>query len=181
MRTPLNFLPSILLILCFFIGSAQDKKAGPIIQEYGKVWQIDQVQYKTDSEHQFKAVFDVMSSPDSHEVVNPAIETVARYLNMHAQSGVPVENLNAALIIHNKASKDVMSQEAYHSRYGAANPNQELIEKLMEAGVEVIFCGQSSVSRGIPRENVIPNVKISLSAMTALIQLQDQGYQLIKF
>ena len=181
MRFQLHTLCSIVFILSFFSCQAQEKKAGPIIHDYGKVWQIDQAEYKTETDHQFKAVFDVMTSPDDHNTVNPAIETVARYLNMHAQSGVPVENLSAALIIHNKASKDIMNQEAYLARYGEPNPNEELIEKLMKANVEVIFCGQSSASREIPRESVISKVKISLSAMTALIQLQDEGYRLIKF
>ena len=100
---------------------------------------------------------------------------------MHAQAGVPVENIKAVLVVYNKASKDLMNEAAYMDEYGFSNPNQELIEALMDAGVEVIFCGQSSSSRGIPKEKVIPGVQISLSAMTALIQLQDQGYRLIKF
>ena len=160
---------------------AQQKEAGPIIEDYGKVWEVKDPDFRTDPNREYKAVFDVMQSPSTHEGVNPSIETVARYLNMHAKSGVPKENIKAALIIHNKASKDIMTNTAYQNTYGADNPNFELIEQLMEAGVQIVFCGQSSLSREIPMADVIPGVQLSLSAMTALIQFQDEGYRLIKF
>ena len=100
---------------------------------------------------------------------------------MHAQAEVPQSQLKAVLVVHNKASKDIITNEAYNKRYGIANPNYDMIQELMHAGVEIIFCGQSSKSRGFPKEDLIPGVQISLSAMTALIQLQNNGYQLIKF
>ena len=181
MIVSLRFFALIVLLICCGKGLAQKKEAGPIIKDYGKVWPLQNPEYAVETELVFKAVFDVMNSPDSHEDVNPSIETVARYLNMHAQNGVPKENLEAVLVIHNKASKDIMKDSAYKKRYGVVNPNRQLIDQLNEAGVEVIFCGQSSLSRDIPQEDIISEVKLSLSAMTALIQLQNKGYKLIKF
>lgn len=181
MRYLLQKLCTIFISIYCITSFAQVKEAGPIIKDYGKVWSIENPEYQTDSEKEFKAVFDVMTSPESHDMVNPAIETVARFLNMHARAGIEPNNLKAALIIHNKASKDIMTHEAYLKRYSAENPNLELLNQLMNAGVEVIFCGQSSLSREIPRDQLIRGVQTSLSAMTALIQLQDEGYRLIKF
>ncbi|MBT8235847.1 MAG: DsrE family protein, partial [Bacteroidia bacterium] len=116
-----------------------------------------------------------------HEQINASIETAARFLNMHAQHGIAEDNLQVALVVHNKASKDIMTQEAYTERYGVSNPNFELVSALIDAGAKVIFCGQSSLSRGVPAENTIKGVQMSLSAMTAIIQLTDQNYTLIKF
>jgi len=161
--------------------TAQEKSSGPIIKDYGKVWAIENPDFEVDTSKEYRAVFDIMNSPESHESVNATIETAARFLNMHAQSGVPAENLKVALIVHNKASKDVITNEVYQKKYGVDNPNQELIKQLLNAGSEIIFCGQSSVSRGFPREDLIEGVQLSLSAMTALIQLQDEDYRLIKF
>lgn len=160
---------------------AQTKQTGPIIKDYGKVWTIENPDFKVDPTKEYKAVFDIMNSPESHESVNATIETAARFLNMHAQSGVPAENLKVALVVHNRASKDVITNEAYQKKYGVDNPNQELIKALMDAGGQIIFCGQSSLSRDFPREDLIEGVQLSLSAMTALIQLQDEDYRLIKF
>ena len=56
-----------------------------------------------------------------------------------------------------------------------------MIRALFNSGAEIIFCGQSSVSRGFPRSETIEGVQLGLSAMTALIQLQNEGYRLIKF
>lgn len=112
---------------------------------------------------------------------NPYIESVARYLNMHAQAGVPAEHLHAVLVVHNVASSDLLTDQMYRERFGYDNPNSGMLRALMDAGVEVILCGQSSLSRNIPIEHTVPGVKLALSAMTALIQYQDQGYRLIKY
>ena len=177
-----NYLCILFIAFIFpLLLSSQDKSTGPIIKDYGKVWAIENPDFKVDTTRTYKAVFDIMNSPESHEAVNASIETAARFLNMHAQSGVPAKNLKIALVVHNKASKDVISDEAYEKKYGTNNPNSELIKALQDAGGEIIFCGQSSVSRGFPREDLIEGVQLSLSAMTALIQLQDEDYRLIKF
>ena len=167
----------------FFLVSAvaQTKKAGPVIKDYGKVWKIDNPDLEVDTTKEYKVVFDIMNSPDSRTEINKSIETAARFLNMHAQSGVPIENLKMALVVHNQASNDLITNEAYQKKFNLDNPNAELVEALLNAGSEVIFCGQSSLSRDVPKEELIDGVKLSLSAMTALIQLQDDGYQLIKF
>ncbi len=161
--------------------SSQEKKSGPMITDYGEVWNIDQPDFKTDTSKTFKAVFDVMNSPEDVSQVNASIETAARFLNMHAQAGVPLNQLKVALVVHNKASKDLSNSKSYKAKFGVDNPNEKLIRELMEAGADVIFCGQSSMSRGFPKEDLIDGVQISLSAMTALIQLQDDNYRLIKF
>ena len=181
MKIPLRIILFFILLISSYLCIAQVKEAGPVISEYGKVWRVQDQDYPLVKNFEYKAVFDVMNSPESHEMVNPSIETVARYLNMHAQNGIAAYNLKAALVIHNKASKDIMNDKAYEARYGKVNPNRELIEQLIQSGVDVIFCGQSSLSRNIPRENMIPDVKLSLSAMSALIQFQESGYRLIKF
>ncbi|NER16754.1 DsrE family protein [Spongiivirga citrea] len=173
---------NILVLLSFlFVLGVQAQKKGPIIKDFGAVRQIENPDFKTDTSETFKVVFDVMDSPEDLNAINKKIETAARFLNMHAQAGVPKEQLKVALVVHNKASKDLITDKAYQKRYKTKNPNSQLIQSLMDAGVEVIFCGQSSKSRGFPKEDLIPGTQISLSAMTALIQLQNQNYRLIKF
>jgi len=170
--------------LFFFIsifGFSQEKNAGPIIENHGKVWNIKSADIAVDTSREYKVVFDIMDSPEDKNALNAKIETAARFLNMHAQAGVPVKNLSAILVVHNAASKDIIADVAYQKKYGTNNPNSALVNELLQAGVEFIFCGQSSVSRGFPKEDLIPGVQLSLSAMTALIQLQDEGYRLIKF
>ena len=122
-----------------------------------------------------------MNGQEDKSQRNFYFESVARFLNMHAQAGVPPEQLHAVLVVHNVASADLLTDEFYRERFGQDNPNGAMLRALMDAGVEVILCGQSSLSRNIPIEHTVPGVKLALSAMTALIQYQDQGYRLIKY
>ncbi len=170
-----------LLMLSTFSVFAQEKKAGPVIADYGKVWQVKNQDYKIKEGHELKVVFDITDSPEDPSALNKSIETAARFLNMHGQNGVLKEQMKVALVVHSKASKDIITNEAYAKRYDTKNPNAEMVQQLMDAGAEFIFCGQSSLSRDLPISETIPGVQLSLSAMTALIQLQDDGYSLIKF
>ncbi|MCK0159684.1 DsrE family protein [Allomuricauda sp. F6463D] len=168
------------LIIIGFAGFAQDKKSGPVIEGYGQVWAIENPDFKTNTSQEFKVAFDVKDGPESDTEININFDTVARFLNMHAQSGIPLSQIKVALIVHGSSSRNLLTDQVYQSRYQVKNPNRELVEKLISAGVEVILCGQSSKSRDLPKEDLVPGVKIALSAMTASIQLQGQGYRLMK-
>jgi intracellular sulfur oxidation DsrE/DsrF family protein len=89
--------------------------------------------------------------------------------------------MHLALVIHGAAAGDVLSDSAYKQRNGIANPNSALIAQLADAGVEFIICGQTAAYRGFSAGEFAPNVKQALSAMTALVTLQNKGYALIQF
>jgi intracellular sulfur oxidation DsrE/DsrF family protein len=120
------------------------------------------------------------SAPEKNQL-NPYLESVARFLNMHTQAGIPLEQLKPVVVVHNVASTDVLDNATYTDRFGTPNPNAGLLRALIDSGVEVILCGQSAMSRNVPIEKTVPGTKLALSAMTALIQLQDLGYRLIKY
>lgn len=181
MSKNLHFILFSFLLFVAILSFSQTKSAGPIIEDFGKVWEIDSPSFSTDSTQTFKVVFDIMDSPLSNSEMNRSIETAARFLNMHAQAGVPLENMKVALVFHSKAAKDILKDKAYSKRYLTNNPNNELIKSLLKADVNLVLCGQSANSRNIEVAETIDGVQLSLSAMTALIQLQHQGYQLIKF
>ncbi len=172
--------PLFLFIIIGLSGFSQKTKSGPIVENYGAVWEIENPDFKTETTEEFKVVFDVKDGPESDTEINKNLNTVARFLNMHAQSGIPTSQLKVALIVHGTAARNLLTDEAFQKRYKADNANRELVESLLEAGVEVIMCGQSSKTRDLPKEDLIPGVKIALSAMTANIQLQNQGYRPIK-
>ena len=176
-----HFLSALFLMFCLVSGTSQEKAKGPVIEGYGEVWDIPGATYKTDTSGMFWAVFDVMNSPEDPSQLNPWIETAARFLNMHARAGVPTEQLKVALVVHNKASTDLLDSEHYQERFGVSNPNEGLLRELMDTGAQVIFCGQSSRAREVPIEHTVAGVQLSLSAITALIQLRESGFHLIKF
>jgi intracellular sulfur oxidation DsrE/DsrF family protein len=96
---------------------------------------------------------------------------IARYLNMHARSGVPLENMDLAIVIHGPAVKNLLDTDG--------NPNSELIALLQNAGVSIYVCGQSMAFGGFANTELANGVKIALSAMTMLTTLQSDGYALL--
>lgn len=173
-----------LLILSIFIIQFSCKKeitTDPIINGFGKVFEVADQDFNYDVSADFKAVFDVGYSPKENNKSNASIETGARFLNMHAQSGMSKKQLHVALVIHGAAAKDILTDAAYKERYGIKNPNLELINALIDADVQIILCGQTASHRKIKKTEMINGVQLSLSAMTALVQLQNEDYRLIKF
>lgn len=173
---------TILLFIQFPVwAQSLSKSPGPLVPGYGAVWDVPKPDFKTNRKMEYRVMFDIYNSPSDPEALNPGLNTLARFLNMHAKAGVPAKNLHVAAVVHNKASWDLLSHEAYKEKYGVPNPNLELLEQLKAAGAEIYQCGQSLYSRGVPREKLIPEAKVALSAMTVILYLQQEGYQLIKF
>ncbi len=180
MLKKINVFCILMCLFCCRQLQAQ-RSAGPIITLFGAVHKVENPDLVVDTSQTYKVVFDIAKSPDDPGQVNPQLNTLARFLNMHAQAGVPAENLKVACAIHNMASKDALSHAAYQKRYGMNNPNLALLEALQEAGAEIYICGQSIHSRKIDRAELATPVKVALSAMTVLITKQNQGYRLIAF
>ena len=169
------------LFTCYNYAQKNEPNTGPIIKDYGSSYSIKRVDLKLDSNKKYKVIFDVFTDNSKEGKVNPLINTVARYLNMHAEQGVKLKNMKTVLILHGRATKSVLNDKAFEKKYNRQNPNSKLIKALNKADVEIFVCGQSLLFNGFELKDVSKNVKVSLSALTALIQYQENGYQLINF
>ncbi|TRO65359.1 DsrE family protein [Christiangramia sabulilitoris] len=178
----MNKLFLLLLIIFSNTSHAQQPQQGKIIPEYGKTYKVESPGFETDTTSLMKVVFDVGRSFDQ-SAPNKLIQTAARYLNMHGQAGLKPENMKVALVLHGKAVQDVLKNQAYLERFPEAelNLNLPLIKALKEKGVRIILCGQSAAFYNIDRKNASEDVQFALSAMTALVQLQNDNYRLINF
>ncbi len=152
-----------------------------IIPEYGNTYAVTNPDFKTDTNNDLKVVFDIGKKSQDSSKVNPLINTAARYLNMHVDHGVPFEKLKVALVVHGAAAYDIVNNTQYNAKYGIDNPNAKLISALSQKGVHIILCGQTAAYRDISKEKTLPEIQLALSAMTALVQLQNENYRLINF
>ncbi|MBZ9731062.1 DsrE family protein [Salegentibacter sp. JZCK2] len=161
---------------------AQVPEAGNVIPEYGATYHISSPDFKTDTSSVLKVVFDVNRNFASNEP-NKLIETAARFLNMHEKAGVDLRNMEIALVVHGSAINDVLRDKFYTKKYPQtnSNPNLPLLDELTKHGVQVILCGQSAKHHKVTTEKAANDVKIALSAMTALVQLQNMDYRIINF
>lgn len=167
-------LAIILLAIPGAIEAQGGATAGPVIHAGGAVFPVDP-DFETPLDIDYRVAFELAEGGDT-ERVSTSLNTVARYLNMHARAGVPRERLAAAVVIHGTAVMDVLGPDAYRARAGGPNPNQTLLQELLDAGTRVIVCGQSAASRGFAASELADGVELALSAMTAFVALQRDGY-----
>lgn len=154
---------------------------GPVIAGYGPVFEVPAAEFPLGSDANYWAVFDVAESSADPGDRNRRLESAARFLNMHARAGVDPGRLRVAVVVHGGAGKDLLDDGAYRERYGVGNPNTGLLEALGDAGVAIYLCGQTAAARDLPADRLAHPVVVALSAMTALVALQNDGYRLIAF
>ncbi|PQB04068.1 DsrE family protein [Aureitalea marina] len=170
----------LFLMITAVITAQKTKKPGPVIMSYGPTSAVEDPDFVMDKAAEYKVLFDVTTSSESKpDQVNKGLETAARFLNMHVGAGKDPKTLNPVMIVHGGASYGLLRNEFYKEKYGVDNPNIGLIEELDRAGVEIYICGQTAAHRDIGEEKRLQEVKLALSAMTVLIELQQQGFAVI--
>jgi hypothetical protein len=149
-------------------------KTYPIIEGYGAVVRLpDAVMQPRPGT---RVLVDVTRGNDPQEV-NDAIVKVAKYVNLYAGGGAKPASVQIAVVFHGNSTLDVLKHDAYKAKFGTQkNPNLALLEQLHEAGVEFYVCGQSLLSKGGKPKQVAPVVKTAVSAMSAVVNLQSEGY-----
>lgn len=177
------FLSSLCILICYSVCYAQsaETKAGPIINDYGQVFTVNEADLLLEKDKTYKVIFDVYTDDKKVSNMNPLINTVARFMNMHGQNGVPEENMELVIVLHGAATKNALSDKAFNKAYKRDNPNSGLMAALNQKSVKIYVCGQSLLSKGYRAEDVSKDVDVSLSALTALVKYQAEGYQLINF
>lgn len=145
---------------------------GPVIASYGPVADVEGAM-PIPAHTRFKVVFDVSEGADAG-ALNRGLESAARFLNMHARAGVRASNIRLAIVVRGSATRDV----AVHPRPNEDNANAALIADLIAHGVDIYVCGQSAAHYEVEARDLLPNVRLALSAMTAHAMLQQQGYTL---
>ncbi len=171
------------IILFNFIASsafAQKKPIkGPIFSQYGPVYKVADSAFALEKNFVYKVVFNIDQSSTAPEQLNRKIESIARFINMHALNGVSLKNMQLAAVFHGQATRDLLNDKTYHQKYGRDNPNLDLEEQLRAKGVKFYLCGQSMNFAGYHKNQLQHPDDLALSAMTMFTVLQSKGYQLI--
>lgn len=170
----MKYLLGLVLLYSSFVSANEQP-----IKGFGNYYDVPKHD-KINSSTVFKIAFDVADGAKKGEQ-NHAINSLARFINMHVAHGVKPENIQLALVVHGSASVDVLANSEYKRRFSANNKNQALIEQLLAKNSKVYVCGQSATHFKVTPAQLIDGVNMSLSAMTAHAQLQQQGYTLNPF
>lgn len=173
----------LLIFVLFFpltvLAELSDFSKGPVFEKYGENASIE-AGLINPSAQTFKVAFDIYKENEGEGVLR-GFNSVARFINMHVRAGVALENIDVAIVVHGKASLELMNASAYSDRLGKRNGSAELLSQLMEKGVSIYLCGQSASYHDISTEQLIEGVETSLSAMTSHALLQQMGFTLNPF
>lgn len=155
-------------------ASASANATFPRIQGYGSVVRLATAAHQPRSGT--RLVVDVTRA-DNPDQVNDGLVKVAKYLNLYAGGGAETAEAEIAVVIHGDTTLAVLSDDHYRCEFDVqANPHLPLLRKLRDADVQIFVCGQSLLSKGSLPEHVDGSVQVAVSAMTALVNLQSDGY-----
>ena len=160
---------------------AAEPQTGPVIEAYGPVYGVAAGSWNLEQNKHYKVSMDVSATADFSGDLNRHLESAARFLNMHARNGIDPDDIEFAIVVHGSAAKDLLSDAAYEARFNEPNPNTAMLAALHGAGVKIYLCGQTAAHRGFSAAELNPAVSLALSAMTAHVRLQSEGYTLIPF
>jgi intracellular sulfur oxidation DsrE/DsrF family protein len=127
---------------------------------------------------EYKIIFEVVSNnPDSTiKEINAGLDEVARVINLHVASGIPVKKIIPVIVVHAAALNAIKNNEAFQKKYKTDNPNLKLISDMEKMGARFIACGQAMAFFDVRKEELLPEVKISLTAQTVITSYQLKGY-----
>ncbi len=146
----------------------------PVIPNHGGVVHLPQAAQQPRAGT--KLLVDLTSGGDADKL-NSGLEKVAKYVNIYAGGGAKPAKMKIAVVFHGEATLAVLSPQAYSAKFNTdGNPNLELLQQLQESGVELYVCGQSLISKGSVPEDVVGFVQTAVSALTAVVNLQSDGY-----
>lgn len=171
------------LVLLAAPAAAQNRTgfvAGPVLPDVGPIAPVDS-DLPLPKGAKFKIAFDI-SAKATPGALSRQIETAARTLNMHVAAGVSQKDMQIVAIFHGAGAVDLLKPDVYAARNdGKANGSMDAIAKLIGAGVEFYLCGQTAMGQNISKADLLPGVKMSLSAITAHAVYQQRGYTLNPF
>ncbi len=131
-----------------------------------------------DSNQQYKLLFEVtFNNPDSvAKEINFSLAEVARVINLHVASGIPLKKITPVIVVHAAALNALTTNEYYKEHFKVDNPNIKIINDLKNIGAKFIACGQAMAFFDIKKEVLLPDIKISITAQTVLSNYLLKGY-----
>ena len=151
----------------------------PTIHAAGRMHALPQAAYQPDRNATYKVVFGLTKASDKPGEVSPALDRVARTVNLYVSAGVPLDHLKFVAIASGPATSIALNDEQYRKKYGVANPNLPVITELRKAGVDVAVCGQAMAENHFDYAWKDSHVTLALSLLTTVTTLEHQGYSLM--
>ncbi|MBI1782661.1 MAG: DsrE family protein [Sphingobacteriales bacterium] len=131
-----------------------------------------------DPDQDYKLLFELVNNnPDSIiKENNEGLVEVVRVINLHVVSGIPLKRIIPVIVVHGGALNAFATNAYYNKKFKCDNPNIKLIGELEKLGTKIIACGQAMAFKNIQKEDLLPTIKVSVTAQTVLTNYQLKGY-----
>lgn len=149
----------------------------PVIAGYGKVHPRPDAAVQPDPAADYRVFVRVTDDGKQPKEPMHALDRLARLVNLMGVSRVPPAHVHIVALLDGEASL-AAATDATYLRYTkvAKNPNLPLIHALRQAGVQLLVCGQALAMEKLPDSAVVPDVTVSLSALTDVVVYGQKGY-----
>lgn len=163
------------IILAFAVHPMAAAAGAPLITGYGHFTAIENPGNPPDPRVDYKVVMSVTKAGEPGAAVQ-GLDRAARLANLLADAGVDAKHRHLEVILYGPATQAVLNPAGLHARGREANPNADLIGKLIAAGVQIHVCGQALAAAKINRDEVLSGIIVDTSALVTLSTLQLKGY-----
>ena len=138
---------------------------------------VEDITETPDPNLEYKLMFELVNfDSDAPSKLDASIVEVARIINLHVASGIPLENIFPVIVVHAGSLNAFTTNEFYTGTFGMDNPNMKLIGELEGLGAKFISCAQAMFFFEVDKEALLPMFKVSLTAQTVLSSYQMKGY-----
>lgn len=120
-----------------------------------------------DPDMSYKLLFElVINNKDTLiKEINHGLTEICRIINLHVASGIPVKNIIPVIVVHGPALYSFYTNDNFKKKNKIDNPNITVIEELIKkTGAKFIACGQAINFFEVSKEEMIPQMKVSLTA-----------------
>ena len=92
----------------------------------------------------------------------------------------PAKDYEIAMVFRADGAQFLLTDEAYDQKvtqpHGKGNPNRPMIEALTKGGVKMYECGVAMRLKGYLPQDILPNSRIVVSGIGALVDFEKSGY-----
>ena len=153
----------------------------PVIAGYGKVHPRPDAAVQPDPTADYRIFVRVTDDGKHPKELMHALDRLARLVNLMGVAKVPPSHVHIVALLDGEASLASANDEVYR-RYTKVpkNPNLPLVHALHQAGVQLLVCGQALAMEKLPDSVVVPDVTVTLSALTDMVVYGQKSYSYVE-
>lgn len=153
----------------------------PVIAGYGKVHPRPDAAVQPDPAVDYRVFVRVTDDGKHPRETMHALDRLARLVNLMGVSKVPPSHVHIVALLDGDAAL-ASATDATYRRFTkvAKNPNLPIIHALRQAGVQLLVCGQALAMEKLPDSAVVPDVTVTLSALTDSVIYGQKGYSFMQ-